>query len=71
MKSAKEEARELLLKEEASVRDKIMGIRRNLSEVCRALGSMAVSNPVYAHSRLPLLVNLNHHSFFHKCRFAV
>ncbi|CAA7390601.1 unnamed protein product [Spirodela intermedia] len=56
IKTAKEEARELLLKEEASVRDKVMGIRRNLSVVCRALGFMAAGNPVYAHGQLPLLI---------------
>ncbi|XP_078427732.1 putative protein kinase regulator ILITHYIA [Wolffia australiana] len=56
VKTSKEEARDLLLREEAIVRDKVMGIRRNLSVVCRALGAMAVANPVYAHTQLPLLV---------------
>lgn len=55
-KTAKEEARELLLKEEAGVREKVQGIQNNLSLILRALGEMAVSNPVFAHSQLPSLV---------------
>ncbi|KAJ8770180.1 hypothetical protein K2173_011515 [Erythroxylum novogranatense] len=55
-KTAKEEARELLLKEEASIRDKVQAIQKNLSLVLRALGEMAVSNPIFAHSQLPTLV---------------
>lgn len=55
-KTAKEEARELLLKEEAAVRDKVRGIQDNLSLMLRALGEMAISNPVFAHSQLPSLI---------------
>lgn len=55
-KTAKEEARELLLKEEAAVRDKVRGIQDNLSLMLRALGEMAISNPVFAHSQLPTLI---------------
>ncbi|CAN1233879.1 Protein ILITYHIA [Linum perenne] len=55
-KTAKEEARELLLKEEASIRERVKGIQKNLSLMLRALGEMAVSNPVFAHSQLPSLV---------------
>ncbi|KAJ6969327.1 hypothetical protein NC653_037097 [Populus alba x Populus x berolinensis] len=55
-KTTKEEARELLLKEEAAVRDKVRGIQDNLSMMLRALGEMAISNPVFAHSQLPSLV---------------
>ncbi|KAJ6865023.1 hypothetical protein NC651_035552 [Populus alba x Populus x berolinensis] len=55
-KTSKEEARELLLKEEAAVRDKVRGIQDNLSMMLRALGDMAISNPVFAHSQLPSLV---------------
>ncbi|KAJ6854774.1 protein ILITYHIA isoform X2 [Populus alba x Populus x berolinensis] len=55
-KTAKEEARESLLKEEAAVRDKVRGIQDNLSLMLRALGEMAISNPVFAHSQLPSLI---------------
>ncbi|KAJ7973575.1 translational activator GCN1 [Quillaja saponaria] len=55
-KTAKEEARELLLKEEALVRDKVRDIQRTLSLMLRALGEMAIANPVFAHSQLPSLV---------------
>ncbi|CAI0433676.1 unnamed protein product [Linum tenue] len=55
-KTAKEEARELLLKEEASIRERVQAIQRNLSLMLRALGEMAISNPVFAHSQLPSLV---------------
>lgn len=55
-KTAKEEARELLLKEEASVRDKVREIQKNLSLMLRTLGNMAVANSIFAHSRLPSMV---------------
>lgn len=55
-KTAKEEARELLLKEEASVRDRVDGIQKNLSLMLRTLGDMAIANSVFAHSRLPSMV---------------
>ncbi|CAN0892758.1 Protein ILITYHIA [Linum grandiflorum] len=55
-KTAKEEARELLLQEEASIRERVKGIQKNLSLMLRALGEMATSNPVFAHSQLPSLV---------------
>lgn len=55
-KTAKEEARESLLKEEASLREKVRGIQRNLSLMLSALGEMAIANPVFAHSQLPSLV---------------
>lgn len=55
-KTAKEEARELLLKEEASIREKVQGVQRNLSLMLSALGEMAIANPVFAHSQLPSLV---------------
>ncbi|KAJ4845080.1 hypothetical protein Tsubulata_039395 [Turnera subulata] len=55
-KTAKEEAREILLKEEASIREKVQGIQNNLSLMLRALGEVAISNPVFAHSQLPSLV---------------
>ncbi|KAH0448399.1 hypothetical protein IEQ34_022199 [Dendrobium chrysotoxum] len=50
-KTAKEEARELLLMEEASIREKI-----NLSMMLKALGELAFANPVFAHAQLPTLV---------------
>ncbi|XP_059439580.1 protein ILITYHIA isoform X2 [Corylus avellana] len=55
-KTGKEEARELLLREEASIREKVREIQKNLSLVLRALGEMATANPVFAHSQLPSLV---------------
>ncbi|GMH13085.1 hypothetical protein Nepgr_014926 [Nepenthes gracilis] len=55
-KTAKEEAHDLLLKEEATIREKVRAIRRNLSLMLRALGGMAIANPVFAHSQLPSLV---------------
>ncbi|ESR56521.1 hypothetical protein CICLE_v10018428mg [Citrus x clementina] len=55
-KTAKEEARELLLNEEASIREKVQGVQRNLSLMLSALGEMAIANPVFAHSQLPSLV---------------
>lgn len=55
-KTAKEEARELQLKEEASVRDRVSEIEKHLSLMLRTLGDMAISNSVFAHSRLPSMV---------------
>ncbi|KAK9292309.1 hypothetical protein L1049_020274 [Liquidambar formosana] len=55
-KTAKEEARELLLREEACIREKVWVIQKNLSLMLRALGEMAVSNPIFTHSQLPSLV---------------
>ena len=55
-KTAKEEARELQLKEEASVRERVCEIQKNLSLMLRALGDMAIANSVFAHSRLPSMV---------------
>jgi hypothetical protein len=55
-KTGKEEARELLLREEASIREKVREIQKNLSLVLRALGEMAIANPVFAHSQLTSLV---------------
>ncbi|KAK9735623.1 hypothetical protein RND81_04G216500 [Saponaria officinalis] len=55
-KTAKEEARELLLKEEAAIREKVKAIQRNLSIVLRALGEMAVANPIFTHSQLSSMV---------------
>lgn len=56
-KTAKEEARELLLKEEASIREKVRCIQKNLSVMLTALGEMAIANPVFTHGQLPLLVS--------------
>ncbi|PPR92002.1 hypothetical protein GOBAR_AA28683 [Gossypium barbadense] len=55
-KTAKEEAREQLLREEESIREKVRGIQKNLSLMLNAMGEMAVANPVFAHSQLPSLV---------------
>lgn len=56
-KTAKEEARELQLREEACVRDRVSSIQNTLSLMLKALGEMALSNPIFAHSQLPTLVS--------------
>ncbi|PIA40115.1 hypothetical protein AQUCO_02500083v1 [Aquilegia coerulea] len=55
-KTAKEEARDALLKEEAATREKVRGIEKNLSLMLRAIGELAIANPVFSHSQLPSLV---------------
>ncbi|XP_009587833.1 protein ILITYHIA isoform X1 [Nicotiana tomentosiformis] len=55
-KSAKEEAREVQLREEACIREKVMVVKENLSSMLKALGEMAIANPVFTHSQLPSLV---------------
>lgn len=55
-KTGKEEARELLLKDEAATREKVREIQRNLSLILTALGEIAIANPIFAHSQLPSLV---------------
>ncbi|XP_076949401.1 protein ILITYHIA-like isoform X2 [Bidens hawaiensis] len=55
-KTSKEEAREIQLREEANVRDKVKNIQKNLSLLLKALGEMAITNPVFTHSELPSLV---------------
>ncbi|KGN61327.2 protein ILITYHIA [Cucumis sativus] len=55
-KTAKEEARELLLREEASIREKVRKIQKNLSLMLRALGELAISNTIFAHSQLSSMV---------------
>lgn len=62
-KTAKEEARELLLSEEASIRQKVGVMKKSLSLMLRALGEMAVANPVFAHSQLPSLVGITQQFF--------
>ncbi|XP_010470324.1 PREDICTED: eIF-2-alpha kinase activator GCN1-like isoform X1 [Camelina sativa] len=54
-KTAKEEARELMLKEEASTRENVHRIQKSLSLVLHALGEMGLANPVFCHSQLPFL----------------
>eukprot|EP00250_Pteridium_aquilinum_P013931 c21667_g1_i1 orf=228-8111(+) len=54
-KSAKEEAREQQLKEEADIREKVSYIKQNLSLGLRALGQVVSGNPVIAHEQLPYL----------------
>ncbi|XP_062214757.1 protein ILITYHIA-like [Phragmites australis] len=56
-KTAKEEARELLLKEEASVRAKVGQVQKNLALMLDALGELAIANPIFTHGQLPSLVN--------------
>lgn len=56
-KTAKEEARELLLKEEASVRKNVRKVQKNLSLMLDALGELAIANPIFTHGQLPSLVS--------------
>ncbi|RWW52930.1 hypothetical protein BHE74_00040611 [Ensete ventricosum] len=56
VKTAKEEARELMLKEESAIRQRVKCIQRNLSVMLTALGEMAIANPVFTHGQLPSLV---------------
>lgn len=62
-RSAKAEARVLKLQEEAEIRLKVDAIQRRLSLVLRALGAVAVANPLFAHEQLPLLVGLRSHLY--------
>ncbi|KAL6988990.1 eIF-2-alpha kinase activator GCN1 [Sarracenia purpurea var. burkii] len=55
-KTAKEEAREMQLREEACTREKVMVIQKNLCLMLKALGEMALANPIFTHSQLPSLV---------------
>ena len=57
-KTAKEEAREILLREEAAIRHKVKAIQRNLSLFLRALGEMALANLIFAHSQLASMVGI-------------
>lgn len=57
-KTAKEEARELQLKEEDHIRKKVMSIQENVSSMLKALGDMAIANPIFTHSQLPSSVSL-------------
>ncbi|RWW32083.1 hypothetical protein GW17_00003262 [Ensete ventricosum] len=57
VKTAKEEARELMLKEESAIRQRVKCIQRNLSVMLTALGEMAIANPVFTHGQLPSLVS--------------
>ncbi|XP_020890009.1 protein ILITYHIA isoform X2 [Arabidopsis lyrata subsp. lyrata] len=54
-KTAKEESRELMLKEEASTREIVHMIQKSLSLVLHALGEIGLANPVFCHSQLPFL----------------
>ncbi|KAG7585725.1 Armadillo-type fold [Arabidopsis thaliana x Arabidopsis arenosa] len=55
-KTAKEESRELMLKEEASTREIVHMIQKSLSLVLHALGEIGLANPVFCHSQLPFLL---------------
>lgn len=46
-----------MLKEEASTREKVHRIQKNLSLALHALGEMGLANPVFCHSQLPSLVS--------------
>lgn len=56
-KTAKEEARELLLNEETAIRHRVKLIQKNLSVMLRTLGQMAIANPIFTHGQLPTLVS--------------
>lgn len=56
-KTAKEEARELLLKEESIIRERVSLLQKNLSIMLKALGEMAIANPVFTHGQLPSMVS--------------
>ncbi|KAL8544545.1 hypothetical protein ACS0TY_004932 [Phlomoides rotata] len=57
-KTAKEEARELQLKEEGHVRKRVRSIQQNISLMLKALGEMAIANPIFTHSQLTPSVKL-------------
>ncbi|KAL3812577.1 hypothetical protein ACJIZ3_013845 [Penstemon smallii] len=57
-KTAKEEARELQLKEEGRIREKVMKMQLNISLMLKALGEMAIANPIFTHSQLRPSVKL-------------
>ncbi|CAH9129951.1 unnamed protein product [Cuscuta epithymum] len=57
-KTAKEEAREMQLREEACIRERVMVVKSNLSSMLKALGEIAIANMVFTHSQLPSLVRL-------------
>ncbi|XP_019193916.1 PREDICTED: eIF-2-alpha kinase activator GCN1 isoform X14 [Ipomoea nil] len=54
-KTAKEEARDMQLREEACIRERVMVVQNNLSSMLKALGEMAIANHVFTHSQLPYL----------------
>ena len=57
-KSAKEEARELQLKEEAHIRQRVYNIKQKLSLGLKAIGEVVSGNPVMSHEELPYLVSI-------------
>lgn len=58
-KTSKEEARESQLKEESLIRRKVMSIQHNISLMLKALGEMAIANPIFTHSQLPSSVSFS------------
>lgn len=52
-----------MLMEEASIRKRVKEIQNSLSTILKALGEMAIANPIFAHSQLPSLVCFQ--SFYH------
>lgn len=46
------------LREEAYIRGKVTVVKKNLSAMLKALGEMAIANPVFTHSQLPSLVSV-------------
>nr|GMC76266.1 eIF-2-alpha kinase activator GCN1 isoform X17 [Ipomoea batatas] len=57
-KTAKEEARDMQLREEACIRESVMIVQNHLSSMLKALGEMAIANRVFTHSQLPYLFKL-------------
>ncbi|VFQ92643.1 unnamed protein product [Cuscuta campestris] len=58
VKTAKEEAREMQLREEACIRERVIVVQNNISSMLKALGEMAIANRVFAHCQLPSMVKL-------------
>ncbi|XP_073041088.1 protein ILITYHIA [Primulina eburnea] len=55
-KTAKEEAREVQLREEGQIREKVVAVQQHISLMLKALEEMALANPIFMHSQLPCAV---------------
>jgi hypothetical protein len=76
-KTSKDDARELLLKEESFVREKVGHVQRKLVLMLDVLGELAIANPAFTHGQLPHLVsnstqspffNVLHHNVKDDCQ---
>ncbi|XP_073282849.1 protein ILITYHIA-like, partial [Primulina huaijiensis] len=52
-KTAKEEAREVQLREEGQIREKVVAVQQHISLMLKVLEEMALANPIFMHSQLP------------------